>query len=66
VRLRARLAVLATFVLALLGLGAGVQANAAPHTPHVPHVPNVSIPTTANNGCVVVPSLHVAVCLARL
>jgi hypothetical protein len=57
VTLRARLAVLITFVLLLAGVGAGVQANADPVTP--------ATPATSNNGCVVVPSLEIAACVAR-
>jgi len=56
VRLRARLAIAITFLLLLLGLGAGTQANAD----LVPASQN-----TSTNGCVVVPSLELAACLAR-
>ena len=52
-RLRARLAVVITFLLVLFGLGAGMQADAA------------TAPDTRTNGCVVVPSLELAVCIAR-
>ena len=55
-RLRARLAIAITFLLLLLGLGAGTQANAD----LVPASQN-----TSTNGCVVVPSLELAACLAR-
>jgi hypothetical protein len=47
-----------TFVLLVLGIGAGVQANAA-------SVGSAATPGTSTNGCVVVPSLELAVCLAR-
>jgi hypothetical protein len=40
--------------LVLLGLGAGMQANAAPASG-----------STKNNGCIVVPSVELAVCLGR-
>ena len=52
-RLRARLAVVITFVLLMLGLGAGLHADAA------------STPPTSTNACVVVPSVQLAVCLGR-
>jgi hypothetical protein len=55
VRLRARLAVVITFLLVLFGLGAGLQADAA----------TTAAPSTSTNGCVVVPSLQLAVCLNR-
>jgi hypothetical protein len=51
VKLRARIAVVITFVLLLFGLAAGAQANAAPQT--------------NTNGCVVVPPLQLAVCINR-
>ena len=57
-RLRTRLAVVLSSLILLLGLGAGVQANAA-------SAPKANVPTTANNGCVVIPSLELAACLAR-
>jgi hypothetical protein len=59
VRLRARLAVVITSLVLLLGLGAGMQANAAPALPS-------TATTTPNNGCIVVPSLELALCLGRL
>jgi hypothetical protein len=55
VSLRARLAIVITTAAALLGLGAAAQA--------APVAPNLS--NTANNGCVVVPSAQLAVCLER-
>jgi hypothetical protein len=54
VTLRARLAIVITFLLIALGMGAGLQADAAPASP-----------TTSNNGCVVVPSLSLAFCVPR-
>lgn len=57
-RIRARVAVVITFALVLLGAGAGIEASAA-------SAPKAEIPTTANNGCVVVPSILTAICLER-
>jgi hypothetical protein len=45
-----------TLLLLVLGLGAGVQANAAV-TP--------SSQSSSTNGCIVVPALELAACLAR-
>lgn len=50
--LRTRLAIVITAALAVLGLGAAAQAS--------PQLSN-----TTNNGCVVVPSAQLAVCLER-
>jgi len=56
VRFRTRLAVVITCLLALLGTGAGMQAGAST-------VPEAG--GTKTNGCVVVPSLELAVCISR-
>ena len=55
-RFRTRLVVVITSVMALLGVGASMHANAA-------DVPEAG--GTRSNGCVVVPSLELAVCIAR-
>lgn len=57
---RTRIAAVLTFVLVLLGLGAGIEANAAPTSTAIP-----ATPSSSTNGCVVVPSLDLAVCLGR-
>jgi hypothetical protein len=51
-----------TILLLLLGAGAGVQANA---TPAPPVTINPEASETSTNGCVVVPPLELAACLAR-
>jgi len=57
---RSRVAALLAFVVLGLGVGAGVEANAAPAT-----TASTATPATSTNGCVVVPSLNLAVCLGR-
>jgi len=53
-KMRTRIAVIATLVLAALGAGAGISANAATHAPQ-----------TDTNACVVVRPVKVAVCIPR-
>ena len=53
-KLRARLAVVLTFLLMLLGLSVAAQADTPPEDSG-----------TSTNGCVVVPPLELAACLAR-
>ena len=58
-KFRTRVAVVASLVLTMGGIASGLgQANAAP-------APRETITTSSTNGCVVLPSLQLAVCLGR-
>ena len=52
---RTRITIVITATLVLLGIGVGAQADTV----------NGGINTTKNNGCIVVPSAQLAVCIAR-
>ena len=53
--LRTRITIVVTATLVLFGIGVGAQADTV----------NSSVNSTKNNGCVVVPSAQLAVCVGR-
>lgn len=57
-KLRTRIAVIASMVLMLIGIGSA--ANAGPSAANLNHA------TTATNGCVLLESVQLGLCLNRL